>query len=111
MQLEIDEDNLKEGLLSLVIALVEVIEDTLIIQARRRMESGMLDPDEIERLGQALMDLNIALTAIKEEHDLTDTVSSVREGLDDIVDDVLDRLANPERWGEEGTLAGVRGGR
>lgn len=76
------------------------------------MESGTLDPDEIERLGQALQDLDIALTAIKEEHGLTDAVQSVRDGLDNIVGDVLDRLANPERWSEEEeTIAQDRGGK
>jgi hypothetical protein len=99
--LDIDEDNLKHGVLGLVIALVEVIKDVLRIQAFKRMESGVLSEEEIERLGEALMDLDTAIEEIKEEQGIIETVKSVRDGLDDLVDDVIDRMVNPERWGEE----------
>ncbi|MFZ2071409.1 MAG: gas vesicle protein K [Halobacteriota archaeon] len=101
MVLDIDADNLKHGVLGLVIALVEVIRDVLRIQAFKRMESGVLSEEEIERLGEALMDLDIAIKEIKEEQGITETVKSVRDGLDDLVDEVIDRMVNPERWGEE----------
>ena len=99
--IDIDADNLKHGVLGLVIALVEVIRDTLKIQAFKRMEGGSLKEDEIERLGEALMDLETAIEQIKEEQGLSQTVQSVRDGLDNIVDDVLDKMINPERWREE----------
>ena len=101
MVLDIDEDNLKQGVLGLVVALVEVIRDALKLQAMRRIESGRLSEEEIERLGEALMDLDVAIEEIKEEQGVTETVKSVRDGLDDLVDDVLDKIVNPERWGEE----------
>lgn len=101
MVLDIDADNLKHGVLGLVIALVEVIRDVLRIQAFKRTESGVLSEEEIERLGEALMDLDIAIKEIKEEQGITETVKSVRDGLDDLVDEVIDRMVNPERWGEE----------
>lgn len=65
MVLNIDEDNLKHGVLGLVIALVEVIRDALRIQAFKRMESGLLSDEEINRLGEALMELDIAIDEIK----------------------------------------------
>ncbi len=99
--IDIDADNLKHGVLGLVMALVEVIRDTLKIQAFKRMEGGSLKEDEIERLGEALMDLETAIEQIKEEQGLSQTVQSVRDGLDNIVDDVLDKMINPERWREE----------
>jgi hypothetical protein len=99
--IDIDADNLKHGVLGLVIALVEVIRDALKIQAFKRMEGGSLKEDEVERLGEALMDLDIAIEQIKEEQGITQSVQSVRDGLDNIVDDVLDKLINPERWREE----------
>jgi hypothetical protein len=99
--IDIDTDNLKHGVLGLVIALVEVIRDALKIQAFKRMEGGSLKEDELERLGQALMDLDIAIEQIKEEQGITQAVQSVRDGLDNIVDDVLDKMINPERWREE----------
>jgi hypothetical protein len=98
MVLDIDEDNLKQGVLGLVIALIEVIRDTLRLQAVRRMESGRLSEEEIERLGNALMELDLAIDEIKAEQGITETVRSVRDGLDDLVDDVIEKLVNPERW-------------
>ena len=98
MVLDIDEKNLKHGVLGLVIALVEIIRDALKLQAVRRMEGGSLTEEEIERLGQALMDLDVAIKQIKEEQGVGEAVQSVRDGLDDIVDDFIDNIVNPERW-------------
>jgi len=98
---DIDEKSLKHGVLGLVIALVEVIRDALKLQAMKRMEGGSLTDEEVERLGQALMDLDTAIEEIKREQGIVESVRSVRDGLDDIVDDVLDRMISPERWEEE----------
>ncbi len=65
MPIDIDTDNLKHGLLGLVIALVEIIEDALNLQAIKRMEGGTLSEEEMERLGEALMDLDVAIEEIK----------------------------------------------
>ena len=107
MAIDIDEDNLKHGVLGLVLALVEVIRDALKIQAFKRMESGILTDEECERLGEALMDLDIALEEIKEEQGITESVQAVRDGLDEIVDDVIDRTVNPDRWREEAEQQGI----
>lgn len=101
MVLDIEEKSLKHGVLGLVIALVEVIMDALKLQAVRRMEGGSLTETEVERLGQALMDLEIAIEEIKQEQGIAESVKSVRDGLDGIVDDLLDRMTNPQRWQEE----------
>lgn len=101
MPVNIDEDNLKQGLLGLVVALVEVIQEVLERQAVRRMESGRLSEQEIERLGMALSELNEALDNIKKDNDLNDAVKSVRDGLDQVADEVIDKFLNPERWGKE----------
>ena len=101
MVLKIDEDNLKHGVLGLVMAIVEVIRDALQIQALKRMESGILSEEEINRVGEALMELDIAIEEIKKEQGITESVKGVRDGLDEVVDDVLDRMINPERWRDE----------
>lgn len=101
MAIDINEDNLKHGLLGLVMALVEIIRDSLKHQARQRIKSGILTTEEIERLGSALMELDIAIENIKEEQGITESVRGVREGLDEVVDDVIDRIINPNRWEEE----------
>jgi hypothetical protein len=100
--IDLDEGNFKHGILGLVIALVEIIRDALRLQAFKRMDGGSLTEDEIERLGEALLDLDTALDQIKQEHGIADTVQSVRDGLDDVVDEVLDKMLNPERWADEG---------
>ena len=101
MVVDIDEKNLKHGVLGLVIALVEIISDALNLQAMKRMEGGSLTDDEVERLGEALMELDSAIEGIKEEQGIVEAVKSVRDGLDEIVDDVLDRMINPQKWNGE----------
>lgn len=100
--LNINEHNLKHGVLGLVMALVEIIRDALKNQAFKRMEGGNLTNEEVERLGKALMDLDAAIEEIKEEQGITDSVQAVRDGLDEIVGDVIGRMINPERLREEG---------
>jgi len=107
MPIDIDEDNLKHGVLGLVLALVEIIQDALRLQAFKRMEGGTLSEEEIERLGEALQDLDIAIEEIKKEQGVTESVKSVRDGLDSIVDDVLDKMINPERWRKEAEEKGI----
>ncbi|MDY9926975.1 gas vesicle protein GvpK [Methanosarcina sp.] len=101
MPLKIDEKNLKKGVLGLVVALVEIITELLEKQALLRIEKDSLSDEEIERLGEALADLNEALEIIKADNNLEDTVESVRCGLDEVVDDVVDKLINPVRWAKE----------
>ncbi|MFC7404292.1 gas vesicle protein K [Georgenia alba] len=101
MTLNVDEKSLKNGVLTLVVTLVEVIEESLESQALRRIEGGELTEEEQERLGQALLDLEDALEQIKDDHGLTESVADLRRGLDDVVDDVVDKLVNPSRWADE----------
>jgi hypothetical protein len=89
MTLTIDEHNLKNGVLTLVVTLVELIQDALEGQALRRLEGGDLTDEEQERLGQALLDLDDALESIKADHGLTSSVADLRRGLDDVVDQLL----------------------
>lgn len=98
MPIDIDENNLKHGVLGLVIALVEVIQDALKLQAMKRMEGGSLTEEEIDRLGQALMELDDAIIEIKTQQGISEAVKSVRDGLDDIVDEILDKMINPVKW-------------
>lgn len=98
MVIDIDEKNLKHGVLGLVIALVEIIKDALQLQAVKRMEGGSLTQEEMERLGEALMDLDTAIDEIKQEQGISESVKAVRDGLDNVVDEVVDQFLNPERW-------------
>ncbi len=93
-EIDVDSDNLKDGLLGLVIALVEIIRDALKLQALRRMENDRLSEDQIEKLGAALVQLDDAIEEIKDDQDISRTVDDTRQELNDVVNEVI----NPERW-------------
>jgi len=95
MAINIDEKNLKHGLLGLVLALIEIIRDALRLQAMRRVEGGSLTEEEVERLGNAFIELDKAIEQIKREQGISEAVANVREGLDDLVDDALRTLVAP----------------
>jgi hypothetical protein len=98
MPIEIDEENLKSGLLGVIVALVEIIQEVLEREAVRRMGSGQLSEDEINRLGNGLMELDAALKRIKTENGIAKLVQSVRSDLDKLVEDTIDVLADPEKY-------------
>lgn len=104
MKIDLSDQDLKGGVLGLVVALVEIIKEALRLQAVKRMEGGSLTPEEVERLGQALMDLDTAIERMKVELGITNAVKAVRDGLDRVVDDVIDSILDPRRW-EEAQLA------
>ncbi|MFQ5946148.1 MAG: gas vesicle protein GvpK [Anaerolineae bacterium] len=106
MKIEVDEGKLKEGLLGLVLALVEIIRETLGHEAVRRMESGRLTDAEMERLGNALRELDEAIEQIKEDHGVGEAVKSVRDGLDDLVNDTLGALLQPRERGDGRAMQG-----
>ena len=103
--IDIDEENLKSGVLGLVLAVVEILRDALQNQATRRMESGRLSDEEIDRLGLAMADLDLAIEDIKREQGLEQAVQSVRDGLDDVVNDAVQSLIDPSKWREEPSRA------
>ncbi len=76
-------------LLALVLCLVEVIRDLLELQAVRRFEAGTLTPEEEERLGTALWELDRALERLKAEHGVGEEVTRWRRDLDRQVEDLL----------------------
>jgi len=97
MAVNLDEGNLKDGLLGLVVALVEIIQELLERQALRRMESGSLSDCEIERLGEALSELTEALDKIKSDNNIEDAVQSVRSDLDLAAEDLIDKFPKPRK--------------
>jgi len=54
------------GLGQVVVAVLEILRDLLERQAIRKVESGSLTSDEIERLGQALIALDRRFTELRE---------------------------------------------
>lgn len=108
MHIDLDRDDLKKGLLGFVMALVEVIRDTLQAQAIKRMEGETLTADQIERLGRALIDLDRAIESIKDEHNIKSAVSDIHNQLDNLVGDFVETLSIPRNNSTQ-TLAGREG--
>ena len=96
MNVDIDGDDLRTGLLGLIVALAEIIKETLRLQALRRLEAGSLTERELERLGTALMELDEAFERLKVDLGVADAVRSVRDGLDRAVDDLVSSLVGAE---------------
>lgn len=57
------------GLGQLVVAVLEVLRDLIERQAIHRAESGELTPDQVERLGQALIALDRQFAALRQALD------------------------------------------
>ena len=89
MNLDIDKDNLKQGVLGLVIAVVEIVRDILKTQAVRRMDGVGLTGQEIERLGRTLMELDRVIEEIKEDYGVSESVKSVRDSLDNLANGMV----------------------
>lgn len=97
--IEVDETDLKNGVLGLVVALVEIIKETLELQALKRIEAGSLTTVESERLGVALLDLDAAIQKLKVELGVERSVRAVRDGLDRAIQDVLGSISAPSGLG------------
>ena len=95
MTIKINSDNLKEGLLGLVIALVEIIKEVLQKQAIYRLEGKSLSEEDAEKLGIAFMQLDETIKKIKKENNLEKTVDKIRADLDNLVDNSITKLVDP----------------
>jgi hypothetical protein len=65
-------ENAGQELGRLVLTLVDVLRKVLEHQAVRRMDSGTLSPDEVERLGLALLRLSERMDELKAAFNLRD---------------------------------------
>jgi hypothetical protein len=65
-------EDVQRGLAQLVLTLVEVLRELMERQALRRMDSGTLDDDEIERLGATFIALRERMEELKDVFGLTD---------------------------------------
>ncbi|WP_122091289.1 gas vesicle protein GvpK [Halalkalicoccus subterraneus] len=101
MTVEVDEEELEQGLLGLIMAVVEILKEVIDEQALNLVEKGVLDDEAAEQLGQSLMDLDETIQQIEDEHDLDETASETKKQLDRTIDDVLNTALNPDAWVEE----------
>jgi Gas vesicle protein K len=82
-----DPEHVEKGLAQLVLTVVELLRQLMERQALRRIEGGSLAPDEVERLGTALMRLEQRMEELKAEFELEDADLNLNLGpLGDLVD-------------------------
>lgn len=91
-----DGDGGASGLMALVVTVIELLIETMEREAIRRMESGQLDPDEIERLGAQLQALEEEMAAIKADQGIDDDVEQLRGDLDSLVSEAVEQVRDQE---------------
>lgn len=100
--IDIDGDDAADGLMTLVLAVVDLLVDALEREALRRMESGRLSDEEIERLGTQLASIEAEVAELKAERGIEEQVDRLRADLDGLVSDTV-RTAGGEAAFEEVT--------
>jgi Gas vesicle protein K len=71
-RVDADPERVEKGLAQLVLTLVDLLRQLMERQALRRMESGTLTDDEVERLGETFMKLSERMDELKREFGLED---------------------------------------
>ena len=79
-KLKLSPDNADSGLAKLVLTLIELIRKLVEKQAMRRVDGGSLTDEEIERLGETLMKLELKMEELKKHFNLTDRDLNINPG-------------------------------
>lgn len=90
--IDLGSENAADGLVALVVAVLELLVETMEREGVRRMESGQLTDEEVERLGAQFMEIEAEIDRIKEDAGVEQEVESFRAQLDGLVDQAIDRV-------------------
>ena len=71
-RVEADPESAERGLVQLVLTLVELLREIVERQALRRVESGSLDEETVERVGRTLMALEQRMQELKDHFGFED---------------------------------------
>ncbi|KYH25850.1 Gas vesicle protein K [Halalkalicoccus paucihalophilus] len=86
------ETDAASGLLALVMTVVELLVEAMEKEAIRRMESGVLGSEEIERLGTQLQAIEAEIEAIKEREGIENEVGELRTELNDLLSEGIEQV-------------------
>ncbi len=96
-RIELDgEDGGASGLMALIVTVLELLLEAMEREAIRRMESGQLSPEEIERLGTQLQTIAVEIESIKKQHDIEGDVDTLRDDLNSLVSDAIEQVREGE---------------
>jgi Gas vesicle protein K len=65
-----DPENVERGLANLVLTIVELLRQLMERQALRRIDTGTLSEDQVERLGRTFMELDKRMAELRDEFGL-----------------------------------------
>lgn len=71
-KINLDPEGAEQGLAQLVLTVIELLRQLVERQAIRRVDGGTLTEEEIEKLGVALMNLEVKMDELKEIFELND---------------------------------------
>jgi hypothetical protein len=71
-RLNADPEGVEKGLAKLVLTLIELLRRLMEKQAMRRIENGTVDDTEIEKLGEAFMNLELKMIELRDVFELTE---------------------------------------
>ena len=77
-RIDLDPERVEQGLVRLVLMVVETLRQVIERQAIRRVEGGRLSEEEIERLGLALLRLEQKMDELKRQFGLSDEDLSLK---------------------------------
>lgn len=107
---EADDEDAQGGVAALVVAVVEILDEALEQEAVRRMESGSLTEEEIERLGQQLQSIEAELEGIKQREGIEEGVEELKRDLDEVVREGVTRVSEYDTAESDGSVEEIGGG-
>lgn len=71
LRVDLDPDDVGRGFAALVLVLVDAVRELLERQAVRRIETGDLTPDQVERLGSTLLAVRQQISELRQQLEAT----------------------------------------
>lgn len=96
-RINVDGENARDGLMTLVVTIVELLVDAMEREAIRRMESEMLTDKEVERLGAQLASLEAEIDRLKTDEGIDGPVDDLRGELNGLVNDLVHQVDDPRQ--------------